>query len=276
MNSDLDKRENEAGEMTTENPAVPRQKTAKERKREEKERIRRYREEKQMEQNSRPVRRVGTFTMGLVMVLTGIFVIYWLLHPTGNLAFLTYFAPAILIMLGGEVLYNYFFHQDARFKYDILSGIICFFLVCGCGGLAVLPVAYEYFGPERHITETRLEQEIYDVCYDAMKNRGDIASLHVMVRLEGVTYDNAMTYGDIAPSDYVDIRICMKKQYQSKEQYAAACQSVMTVVNESGVPYQYVHFDTMGEGGYSLGFYQDKFSQQLSLSELAEQVTIAE
>lgn len=271
MNSDLEKREDGA-----EPSVAPRQKTAREQRREEKERMRCYRAEKKMEKDSLPVRRVGTFTMGLVMVLTGIFVIYWLVNPTSDPSFLAYFAPAILIMLGCEILYNYFFHQDARFKYDILSGIICFFLVCGCGGLAVLPMAYEYFGPERHITESRLEQEIYDVCYDRLQQRDDITGLYANVHLEGVTYDEAMTYQDIASYDFVEIRIHMKNQFQSKEQYAAACQSVMQVINDSGVTYQYVHFDTGAEGRYSLSFYRDKFSQRQSVQELAEQVNIEE
>lgn len=259
-------------------PAAPQQKTAKERKREEKERIQHYRMEKRMERiaekNGRPIRRIGTFTMGIALIIAGCVILYWLVNPTMIPGFLAYFGPAILIMLGCEILYNYFRYQGARFQYDILSAIICFFLICGCAGISVLPIAYEYFGPERHITESRLEQNIYDLCYEKLQNRNDIAGLDINVYLEGITYEKTMTVSDIAPSDYVDIRIHMKDRYHSKEEFAAACKSVVDIVNEAGLPYRYIHFATEGDGSYSLSFYQDKFSQRRSLEELVQQVAV--
>ena len=261
-------------------PAAPRKKTAKELKQEEKERIQHYRMEKRMEKeaakNSRPVRRIGTLTMGLALIFTGCFILYWLLNPTGVPSFLVYFGPAILIMLGGEILYNYFRYQDARFKYDIFSSIICFLLICGCAGVTVLPIAYEHFGPERQVTEARLEQDIYNACYEKLQHRNDIASLYVNVYLEGIAYDKTMTVSDIAASDYVDIRVGMKHQFQSKEQFAVACKSVVDMINETGVSYRYVHFETAGDGGYALGFNSEKFSQRLSIEDLVQQVEVDE
>ncbi len=272
MNKDLQSTENTAATI----PEAPRQKTAKELKHEEKERIRRYRTEKRMEKaeekNSRPVRRVGTFTMGLALILMGGFILYWLVNPNTIPAFLVYFGPFILIVLGCEILYNYFRYQGAHFKYDILSGMICFFLVCGCAGVSVLPIAYEYFGPERQMTESRLEQEIYNICYEKLENHDDIASLYVNVYLEGATYEKNMAISDIAAFDYVDIRVRMKGRYDSKEQFAAACKAVVETINTTAVPYRYVHFETADDGVYSLGFSSEKFSQRLSIQELAQQV----
>lgn len=261
-------------------PNEPRQKTARELKHEEKERIQRYRMEKRMEKeaekNSRPVRRIGTFTMGVALILAGCCILYWLVNPMVIPGFLAYFGPAILIMLGCEILYNYFRFQGTRFKYDIFGAIICFFLVCGCAVISVLPIAYEQFGPERHMTEARLEQDIYNVCYEKLQARNDIASLYVNVYLEGIAYNKEMTVSDIAASDYVDIRVGMKHQFQSKEQFAVACKSVMDMINETGVSYRYVHFETAGDGGYVLGFSSEKFSQRLSIEELVQHVEVDE
>ncbi|MCI8335828.1 MAG: hypothetical protein HFI72_01470 [Peptococcaceae bacterium] len=284
MNKDLEQAETmeelEQAAVIPEAPAVSRKKTAKELKQEEKERIQRHRMEKRMEKeaakNSRPVRRIGTLTMGVALILTGCFILYWLFNPTVIPSFLIYFGPVILIMLGGEILYNYFRYQDARFKYDIFSSIICFLLICGCAGVTVLPIAYEHFGPERQVTEARLEQEIYNVCYEKLQANNDIASLYVNVYLGEVAYDKTMTISDIAASDYVDIRVRMKNQFQSKEQFATACKKVMDTINGAGVSYRYVHFETAGEGIYALGFSSEKFSQRLSIEELAQQVEVDE
>lgn len=265
---------------TSQIPEAPRQKTAKELKREEKERIRRYRLEKKQEKAeakaSIPMRRVGTFTMGLSLIITGIFVIYWLFHPMGDPKLLVYFASAILILLGCEILYQNFFHGQERLKYDLMSGVICFFLVCGCLGVTALPIAYTYFGPERHITEVNLQQEIYDVCYEAMKDRAEISGLYVNVYLTGINYQKDMTYQDLLPADGVHIRIHLKNQFSSKEQFAAACQSLTQRINGTDVPYDYLNFDTDGEGIYQLSLSNEKFSQNLSAKELAERVEVNE
>ncbi len=255
-------------------------KTAKELRREERERVRAYRAQQKAEKiqakNSRPVRRVGTFTMGLTLILTGIFVAYWLFFPVENITFVVYFVPIILILLGGEIFYNYFFHQNDRLKYDFMSGIICFCMICGCLGLAALPIAYEYYGPDRYITETRLEQDIYHICYEQLKNRNDIASLHTQVSLQRVTFEKDMSYSQLIPSDYVEISVRLKNQFRDKQSFAAACKEITADINKSGVPYRGLQFSTAGETAYDLYLPNEKFMQSSSVGELAERVGVSQ
>ncbi len=52
----------------------------------------------------RPVRRVGTTTMGLVLVVAGIAITAGMLNPDLDFSLLCKLSPLVLVALGGEVL----------------------------------------------------------------------------------------------------------------------------------------------------------------------------
>lgn len=81
-------------------------------------------------------RRVGSFSLGCVLILMGTLYLLHLVIPSLSYEVIFRFWPAVLILLGGEILVANCHHGDKTFEYD-LGGIILMFLVvcfsCGMG-----------------------------------------------------------------------------------------------------------------------------------------------
>lgn len=75
-----------------------------------------------------PVRRVGTFTFGWVLVAAGVIMMLALFHPKLELRWILKLSPVILISLGVEVLLAS--RKTSRLKYDWVGMFLCFLLVC--------------------------------------------------------------------------------------------------------------------------------------------------
>ena len=68
------------------------------------------------------VRRVGTMTLGVSLILIGVAILLYMMNPSFDIRIISYLAPLILISLGVEVLIRYFFSKDRTYKYDFASG----------------------------------------------------------------------------------------------------------------------------------------------------------
>ena len=92
---------------------------------------------------SAPVRRVGTLTLGVCLIVCGVLFLCYFFVPHFNWELALKIAPAAgLIALGAEVLY--FAARPERWKYDFLSVFLCLVLmVCAFGG-ACLMAAFDF------------------------------------------------------------------------------------------------------------------------------------
>ena len=91
-----------------------------------------------MQDENRPSgRRVGTFTLGVVLVVTGILMAVSLFWPQLDLRWAIKGAPFILISLGVETLLAA--RGDQRVRYDWAGMLLCFLV--GLGGLALAAAA---------------------------------------------------------------------------------------------------------------------------------------
>lgn len=79
------------------------------------------------EQAARPQRRVGTFTLGVVLVAAGLGMLASLLWPSLEIGWLLKLSPLILVALGAETLLSA--RGGGRVKYDWLGMFLCFLLV---------------------------------------------------------------------------------------------------------------------------------------------------
>ena len=75
----------------------------------------------------RPQRRVGTFTLGIVLVAAGTGMLVSLLCPQMEIGWLLKASPLILVALGVETLLSA--RGGGQVKYDWLGMILCFLLV---------------------------------------------------------------------------------------------------------------------------------------------------
>lgn len=89
---------------------------------------------------ARPQRRVGTFTLGVVLVAAGGGMLVSLLWPAFELVWLLNASPLILVALGVETLLSA--RGGGRVKYDWLGMLLCFLLVGA--GLVLYAAAWAY------------------------------------------------------------------------------------------------------------------------------------
>lgn len=88
------------------------------------------------------IRRVGTLSSGVVMVVFGIVFLVRMALPWLDCRVIVSFWPLILIMLGAEMLWAYAFGGEDKVKYDVGAVVIilalCVFAMCMAGGEMLL------------------------------------------------------------------------------------------------------------------------------------------
>ena len=72
-----------------------------------------------MEQTCNPRRRVGSFTLGLSLILAGLVMLLYYFWPAFDFVAAARLAPLILVVLGAEVLF--FAARPGQRRYDFLS-----------------------------------------------------------------------------------------------------------------------------------------------------------
>lgn len=108
-----------------------------------------------------PLRRVGSFTLGVCLIAAGIFFLLAYFVPGVDWKLMLKIAPAAgLILLGCEVLY--FAARPQRWKYDFLSVLLCIVLMVSAFGGACLMAAFDY----------ALHRGEFWIEYDARQERG--------------------------------------------------------------------------------------------------------
>ena len=75
------------------------------------------------------VRRVGTFSLGLMLVAIGAIQLAQIFMPNVNVLSVVKYAPVVLIVLGIEVLI-YAARPDVKIKYDGISIFLCIACIC--------------------------------------------------------------------------------------------------------------------------------------------------
>ncbi len=75
-----------------------------------------------------PVRRVGTLTLGLTLVVAGILMLVSLFYPQIDLSLALKLSPVLLILLGIETLVAA--RGGGKVKYDWVGMLLCFILTC--------------------------------------------------------------------------------------------------------------------------------------------------
>ena len=78
------------------------------------------------------VRRVGTFSLGLMLVAIGAIQLAQIFMPNVNVLSVVKYAPVVLIVLGIEVLI-YAARPDVKIKYDVISIFLCIIIMLTAG-----------------------------------------------------------------------------------------------------------------------------------------------
>lgn len=179
-----------------------------------------------------PLRRVGSFTLGVCLIAAGTFFLLTYFVPGFPTQPVLRIVPAAgLVMLGGEVLF--FAARPGRWKYDFWSVLICLVLMGGCFCLSLLPVVWEEISPQRRQTELRLGQEYTAEAYDRIKT----AAPEVRVKdIRGNAYlysSKTETLRDLDAGDgHLSLTVELFGDYDSVQAFAQDCRRVTDAVQQ--------------------------------------------
>lgn len=179
-----------------------------------------------------PLRRVGSFTLGVCLIAAGIFFLLAYFVPGFDWQLALKIAPAAgLILLGGEVLF--FAARPGRWKYDFWSVLICLVLMAGCFGLSLLPVVWEEIGPERDQASMKLSQQYTADAYAQIRKSDPDAPVKDISGNVYLYTGAVKTLEDIdGGSGYVTLDVELSGSYGSAEQFAQACRSMTDAVQQ--------------------------------------------
>ena len=88
-------------------------------------------------------RRVGTFTVGLVLIVFGTLFLLHTFIPSISFQFIFTFWPVILIILGLEILSSLFWKGEEKPKYDGAAIFLVLVMACFAMGMALIQFVME-------------------------------------------------------------------------------------------------------------------------------------
>ena len=223
-----------------------------------------------MRQERPKVRRVGFFTLGIALILTGGCIAASMILPDFPLFTVAKLAPLVLAALGVEVLWANARKGDAQLKYDLLSMFVCFVLICASMGAATLPILLRYYGPDREYTERRLEQELEEQLNEKLPD-GIVLDGYSYVNLNRMEFDREMTLADLKTEDLVRVNLTLAGAYADENAFAEACAQMLPALRELGVDQVDFHSEN-GDDQWELQI-GGPFQMNASAQELAVQVT---
>lgn len=179
-----------------------------------------------------PLRRVGSFTLGVCLIAAGIFFLLTYFVPGFPTQPVLRIVPAAgLVMLGGEVLF--FAARPGHWKYDFWSVLICLVLMGGCFCLSLLPVVWEKIGPERDQASMKLSQQYTADAYAQIRKSDPDAPVKDISGNVYLYTGAVKTLEDIdGGSGYVTLDVELSGSYGSAEQFAQACRSMTDAVQQ--------------------------------------------
>lgn len=223
-----------------------------------------------MRQERPKVRRVGFFTLGIALILTGSCIAASMILPDFPLFTVAKLAPLVLVALGVEVLWANARKGDAQLKYDLLSMFVCFVLICASMGAATLPILLRYYGPDREYTERRLEQELEEQLNEKLPD-GIVLDGYSYVDLNRMEFDREMTLADLKTEDLVRVNLTLAGAYADENAFAETCAQMLPALRELGVDQVDFHSEN-GDDQWELQI-GGPFQMNASAQELAVQVT---
>lgn len=183
------------------------------------------------------VRRVGTFSFGMVLIAAGALLLAAVLVPGFDPTPVARFAPVILIVLGIEVLV-YAARPNVKLKYDFLSMFACAFILLVVGGASLVPWLWNAYGPAAEARLERLSTQVEDAAFAAIQAEPDLKGV--------ISYSNCYFYRDgamldpaVAASESIDDLPCgarayftLAPAYPDAEAFAADCQRILVACKD--------------------------------------------
>lgn len=220
-------------------------------------------------------RRVGTLAFALVLILAGVLLMLYQIVPTFNLLQIVKFSPAILIVLGIEMLV-YSAKPDVLVKFDWLAMLGTAFTLCVVGAAALLPLAISEWGPARSSAISRIETEKVDALYSALtadpelKAKTGYCGVNVWFN-----HDAGGSY-TLQSGDDCALNATLTGPYADAESFAADCIGIMQLAADKDLGFTSYHFSSGEDTDDGISYYLDcvaSYPAGLTAAQVAQRVT---
>lgn len=182
-----------------------------------------------------PVRRVGTVTLGLSLIVTGLAITAWFFVPGFDIIFVAKLAPLVLVFLGAEVLWASVRRKgEERLRFDFLAAFVAFVLICASLCAATLPAVWRWYGPDRSSTEQRLSDELEEQLHTAFQGQ-DVLGCSGWVNLGGYEFDRQMTLAGLRAEDHAGANITLGGTVENGDEFAARVAALLPALRDAGV-----------------------------------------
>lgn len=189
-----------------------------------------------------PVRRVGTVTLGLSLILTGLAITAYFFVPGFDIVFIAKLAPLVLVFLGAEVLWASVRRKgEERLRLDFLAAFVSFVLICASLCAATLPAVWRWYGPDRSATEQRLSAELEEQLHTAFQGQ-DVVGCSGWVNLGGYEFDREMTLADLRTEDRVGANITLGGTVENNADFAARVAALLPALRQAGADRAYFYW----------------------------------
>ncbi len=189
-----------------------------------------------------PVRRVGTVTLGLSLILTGLAITAWFFLPDFDIIFIAKLAPLVLVFLGVEVLWASARRKgEERLRFDFLAAFVSFVLICASLCAATLPAVWRWYGPERSATEQRLSAELEEQLLAAFQGQ-DVLGCTGWVNLGGYEFDREMTLAGLRAEDQAGVNVTLGGTVENGGEFAARAAALLPALRDAGVDRAYFYW----------------------------------
>ncbi len=199
---------------------------------------------------ARPVRRVGTTTMGIVLIVAGIAVTAGLLNPDWDFSLLCKLSPLILVALGIEVLIASFTAKQAKLKYDFLSMLVCAFLIlvslCGAAASPLL----QYCGPNYQRVVSELEDEWYDELFQKLSDVDNIQNFSCWLYMDEWMTANQVRQEGFDAVNSAHVYVELSGEYTDQQTFVDACQPVVEALRDTSVQTPSLEIRWENENGF--------------------------
>ena len=189
-----------------------------------------------------PVRRVGTVTLGLSLIVTGLAITAYFFVPGFDIVSVAKLAPLVLVFLGAEVLWASARRKgEERLRLDFLAAFVSFVLICASLCAATLPAVWRWYGPDRSSTEERLSDELEEQMHAAFQGQ-DVLDCNGWVNLGGYEFDREMTLADLRAEDHAGENITLGGTVANGDEFAARVAALLPALRDAGVDRAYFYW----------------------------------
>lgn len=193
-----------------------------------------------------PVRRVGSFTMGIFLITVGILLLCYYFLPGFDLQRAVKLIPAGgLILLGREVLY--FSAKPERRRNDFLSVFICLILMACCFALTLFPLLWEEIDPQNQKVAKNLSDDYKQAVYEKICE--DVPDIRLRDMGCGVYLYRYHTEEQKLTADntkMLELNFWLQGPYDSAEAFAKDCRRLTNEIQKMEVQPTQVGFYCKG------------------------------